>query len=245
MKCLIMAGGFDARPYPSPPVKAKTLITHKGKSLLTHLVEKVPRGIDIMVSVNKRFEQEFRKWLLATHIHAELLMEGSPANARWTGAVSALNMWIRQMAIRDDLLVIGGDNYFEFDLRDFIAASDRVSTLVAVSDIGDVEKAAQFGVVKLADSKIVEFAEKPRGAATSLIAAACYVFPRRVFPLLERYCSEGMQDNLGSFIAHLVAVDEVRAFVFKEQWFDIGSGLLSPPDENTAPDISKTTGYLL
>jgi len=94
---------------------------------------------------------------------------------------------------------------------------------VAVCDSGDKDKASHFGVVELADTKITNFREKPESPSPSLIATACYIFPPDVFPLLERYCSERMPDNLGNFIAYLVASDEVRGFVFKEAWFDIGS----------------------
>jgi glucose-1-phosphate thymidylyltransferase len=223
MKCLIMAGGFDTRIYPFTQSKAKTLITYRGKPLLTHLVEKIPPRIDVMVSINKRFEADFRQWLLRTRTNAELLVEEEAFAGQKTGAVSALNLWIRQMAITEDLLVIGGDNYFEFELRHFITAYDHKHTLVAVCDIGDKDKASHFGVVELADTKITSFREKPESPSTSFIATACYIFPPRVFPLLERYCAERRPDNLGDFITYLVAKDEVRGFVFKEPWFDIGS----------------------
>ena len=63
------------------------------------------------------------------------------------GAVSALNLWVNQKGITEDLLVIAGDNYFEFDLSHFIAVYNGENTLVAICDIGDKNKASHFGVV--------------------------------------------------------------------------------------------------
>jgi len=223
MKCLIMAGGFDTKIYPFTQSKAKALITYRGKPLLTHLIEKIPPRIGVMVSINNRFEADFRQWLLRTKTNAELLVEQQAFAGQKTGAISALNLWIRQMAITDDLLVIGGDNYFEFELCNFITAYDQKHTLVAVCDIGDKDKASHFGVVELTGTKITSFNEKPKLPSTSLIATACYVFPPRIFPLLECYCAERRPDNLGDFIAYLVVNDEVHGFTFKEPWFDIGS----------------------
>ena len=50
MKCLILAGGFGTRLHPLTPHRIKGLLQFKGKPLLTHLVDKIPPGMDIIVS---------------------------------------------------------------------------------------------------------------------------------------------------------------------------------------------------
>ncbi|GAH82859.1 unnamed protein product, partial [marine sediment metagenome] len=111
------------------------------------------------------------------------------------GAVGSLNFWIENKPIVADLLVIAGDNYFEFALAQFIASYDGKHTLVAVYDIGDKGKASQFGVVQLDRHRIAEFQEKPAQPKSSLVATACYIFPQRIFPLLHQYCQWGKRDN--------------------------------------------------
>jgi len=54
MKCLILAGGFGTRLYPLTLNKAKALLEYRGKPLLTHIVDKVPQAMDILVSSNKK-----------------------------------------------------------------------------------------------------------------------------------------------------------------------------------------------
>ena len=139
------------------------------------------------------------------------------------GAVGSLNFWINHKNIAEDLLVIAGDNYFEFDLSKFVTAYNGKNSLVAIYDIGDPQKASQFGVVRLDGYRIAELKEKPTKPRSSLIATACYFFPPRIFPLLSQYCSEGKRDNLGDFISYLIDTDEVRGYLFTELWFDIGS----------------------
>ncbi len=56
-----------------------------------------------------------------------------------------------------------------------------------------------------------------------MISTACYIFPKRVFPLLFSYCAEGKKDNLGGFISYLIDRDEVHTYIFPERWFDVGS----------------------
>ena len=139
------------------------------------------------------------------------------------GAVGALHFWVMEKKINQALLVIAGDNYFGFNLAEFIAAYDGEKPLVAVHDIDDKRAAAQFGVVELKGSRIVEFEEKPAKPKSTLVATAIYIFPPRLFPILAQYCFKEKTDNLGGFISYLVDTDEVNAYVFAEPWLDIGS----------------------
>lgn len=223
MKCLILAGGFGTRLYPLTLNKAKALLEYKGKPIISHIVDKIPQNINIMVNVNKKFEADFRNWQQRINREVEILVEGALSDEQKLGAVGSLNFWIENEPIEEALLVIAGDNYFEFDLAQFIAGYDDKHTLVAIHDIGDKGKATQFGVVQLDGHRIAEFQEKPAKPKSSLVATACYIFPRRVFPLLHQYCQQGKRDNLGSFIAYLADREEVHAYTFTELWVDIGS----------------------
>jgi len=223
MKALILASGFGTRLYPLTLTKAKALLQYKGKALVSHIVDKIPPDIDILVNINEKFESDFRRWQGTLGRKLTLCVEPVFTEEQALGAIGSLDYWIRAENITDDLLVIASDNYFEFDLSRFIAAYDGRNTLVAVYDIGDRSKASQYGVVHLADSRIIELEEKPAKPKSSLVATACYIFPPRIFPVLLECCDQGKRDNLGNFIAHLIEVDEVRAYAFSETWFDIGS----------------------
>ena len=223
MKCLVLAGGFGTRLYPLTTTKAKALLEYKGNPLLTHIVDKVPRNIDILVSCNRKFETDFYRWQENLGRQVEICVEDVWADDQKKGAIGSLHYWISSKGIAEDLLVIAGDNYFEFDLAQFIAAYDGKHALVAVYDIGDKSKASQFGVVQLDKIRIIRFAEKPAKPQSSLVATACYVFPHRILSVLDDYWQLGERDNLGSFIAYLVDREELHAYTFSELWLDIGT----------------------
>lgn len=225
MKCLILAGGFGTRLYPLITNRSKALLEYKGKPLLSHLVDKVPRNIEIMVSTNLKFEADFRQWQQGVDREIDLCVEAIWSDKQKKGAVGSLDFWVITKNISEDLLVMASDNYFEFDLSQFIAAYDGNNTLVAVHDIGDKSRAGQFGVVRLEGDRLAGLEEKPAQPQSSLIATACYIFPPRIFPILKQYCSGGTRDNLGSFISHLIEVDQVHGYTFTEPWFDIGSNV--------------------
>ena len=223
MKCLILASGFGTRLYPLTLNKAKALLDYRGAPLISHVVDKVPSNIEIIIATNKKFENDFSQWLLTTNREVSLCVEPVLTEEQRLGAIGSLHYCIATMGLSEDLLVVGADNYFEFSLSDFISAFDGQTTLVAVHDIGDRSKATQYGVVRLEGNKIVEFEEKPAAPKSSLVATACWILPSRMLPVVEEFTTRGSKDNLGDFITYLVKIDAVQAYVFDELWLDIGS----------------------
>jgi glucose-1-phosphate thymidylyltransferase len=228
MKCLILAGGFATRLYPITINKAKALLEFKGKPVITHVVNKIPRNIDIMVSTNKKFEADFFNWHKTLNRPIEICTEEAVSDEQKKGAVSAIDFWIRNKNISEDLIVIAADNYFEFDLVHLIAKFNGKNVMIAAYDVGDKEKACeigkacQVGLVMLEKNKMIRFDEKPVEATSSIIATGIYILPPRIFPLLSQYCSESKRDNLGNFISYLLGKEEVHAHVFTTTWIDIG-----------------------
>ena len=221
LNCLILAGGFHNRIYSIVGNKPKALLEYKGKPVITYLVERIPENIPILVSTNKKFEADFYRWKKTIDREIEIGIENCWSGQEKIGAVSSIDFWIKQKAIVTDLLVIAGDNYFEFDLSEFITSYDSENPLVAVYNIKDKGKAGQFGVVELKGNRIVRFEEKQENPKTSLVSTGCYIFPSRIFPLLSQLCQQP-KDNLGHFIAYLVEKDSVLGYIFTEPWFDIG-----------------------
>lgn len=223
MKCLILASGFGTRLYPLTLTCAKPLLSYKGKYMINHIVDKIPADIEIFINVNKKFEADFLDWQKKQVREVNICVEDVNSEEERLGAIGSLNYWIKNKSIREDLLLFGSDNYFEFDLAEFMAAYNRNNTLIAVYDVVDPSLATQYGVVKLEDKRIVEFEEKPSHPQSSLVATACYIIPSRVFTAISDFCSGERKDNLGSFVAYLIEGDAVYAYPFSETWIDIGN----------------------
>ena len=239
MRCLILASGFGTRLYPLTRDTAKALIEYKGKPLLTHIVEKIPHNIDILVVTNRKFEMDFRWWRENIDRKVEIGIEDVWTEKEKKGALGSLTFGIEQGNIKEDLLVLASDDYFEFDLSRFIAAYNGRNALVAVHDIGDKKRASQFGVVEVEKGRIVICEEKPIHPNTSLIGVACYLLPPRLLPVLSRYHREHPEvDQLGHFITYLVKCDTVDAYVFTELWMDTAS-ILSSSRQIGTPGESK------
>jgi len=216
-----LASGFGTRLYPLTRDTAKALIEYKGKPLLTHIVERIPHNIDILLVTNRKFESDFLRWQQNMDRRVAIAVEDVWTEKEKKGALGSLTFGIEQESIKEDLLVLASDDYFEFDLSRFIAAYSGDNALVAVHDIGDKKRARQFGVVEVEKGRIVRCEEKPAHPKTSLIGIACYLLPPRLFPVLSRYHHEHPEvDQLGRFITYLVESDTVDAYIFTELWQD-------------------------
>jgi len=75
MKCLILAGGFATRLYPLTINRAKALLAYGGKPVITHILDRIPRGVDVLVSTNKKFEVDFRDWQKTIDRDVEICIE--------------------------------------------------------------------------------------------------------------------------------------------------------------------------
>jgi glucose-1-phosphate thymidylyltransferase len=225
MKSLVLSSGFGTRLYPLTLTVAKGLLEYRGRPLIDYVIDKIPQDLDILVNVNKRFEDDFRRWREGIPRQIKICVEPVYNEEQSLGAIGSITYWIRNENITEDLMVLASDNYFEFDIAKFIGKFNGRNTLVAVRDIGDTSLASQYGVVELNGDRIIKFVEKPPEPKSSLIATACWVLPSRVFPIMLEYSRAGKRDNLGSFITYLIEEvnEEVHAFPFTERWLDIGS----------------------
>ena len=81
--------------------------------------------------------------------------DGTTSNEDRLGAMGDVAFTLERAGIDDDVLVVAGDNLFDYHLSDFTAfwRSKGVASAVAVLDVGDLRLASQYGVVDVADDE--------------------------------------------------------------------------------------------
>ncbi len=231
MKALILAGGYGTRLYPLTIDKPKALLEIAGRAIIDFIVDavlKVPEVDQILVVTNNKFYNDFLDWKknLNSDFNIEIINDKTDTNEKRLGAIKDIELVIKKYKIKDDLLVIGGDNLFEFNLNEFTDKFKILkSHLVGVVDILDVNKATQFGVVKLDNnSKIIEFVEKSLNPPSSLVAACLYLFPKDLLNSIKLYIDEKNNcDAPGKYIQWCINKFNVYGHVFKKSWYDIGT----------------------
>jgi len=223
VKALILAAGYATRLKPLTDDRPKQLLPVGGRPIVDWIVEKLrDAGIeDVHLVTNARFAPQLERWSEANGVTVH--DDGTTTNETRLGAIGDLQF----VDLDDDLLVIAGDNLFDFALADFVEfwrAHDQPASAVAVHDVGTKELARLYGVVAVGeDDRIVDFVEKPADPPSTLIATATYLYPRAHVRLVDTYLADGNPpDQPGNFVAWLQGREPVYAYRFEGGWYDIG-----------------------
>jgi glucose-1-phosphate thymidylyltransferase len=227
MRAVILAAGYATRLAPLTDSIAKQLLPVGGRPMLDWVCDKVEELTgDIHLVTNSRFADDFRRWASGrggVTVHDD----GTGSNDDRLGAIGDIAFVLERTGVDDDLLVIAGDNLFDFGLPAFAAFRETkgVASAVAVYDCGNLELATHYGVIELdEDARIVGFEEKPSEPASTLVATATYLYDREHLPLVERYLAEGnTRDQPGLLVAWLYRREPVYGYAFDGEWFDVGS----------------------
>jgi glucose-1-phosphate thymidylyltransferase len=230
MKAIILAAGYATRLSPLTDSIAKQLLPIGGRPMLDWVCDKVEEVADeIHLVTNTRFAASFEKWGSSREsviVHDD----GTSSNEDRLGAIGDIAFVLERTGIDDDLLLIAGDNLFDFALPNMAAfwemkSAGAPASAVAVYDCGDIELATHYGVVEVdADDRLIGFEEKPSEPASTLAATAAYLYHRAHVPLVGRYLAEGNPpDQPGRLIAWLYPQEPVYGYRFDGEWYDIGS----------------------
>ena len=229
MKAIILAGGYATRLRPLTDDLSKCLLPVGGRPMVDWILDRI-RGVAeidaVHVVTNSRFAADFERWA-APQEGVVVHDDGTSSNEDRLGAIGDVAFTLRQAGIADeDVIVIAGDNLFEYDLQDYVDFWRRkgVASAVAIRDVGDLRLASQYGVVALdADDRVTQLDEKPADPKTTLCATATYIYHRAHLPLVDRYLAEGNPpDQSGSFFEWLCAREPVYGYTFGGYWLDIG-----------------------
>ncbi len=232
MICVILGAGYGTRLRPLTLNFPKALIpvTPSGETILDFLFKKIKKlsRIDevILVSNNFYYEKyiEFRE---KRNLDFEIINDGTNTEEERLGAIGDLSLAINKFNINQDILVLGSDNYFDFSLDEFISFSKNKDIVIGLYDIKDLEKAKNFGVVKIdKENRIISLVEKPKNPQSTLITICIYYFSKKKLPLIldySKYSSLESKDAPGSFFSHICKSEVVYGFIFKGLWYDIGS----------------------
>lgn len=229
MRAIILAGGYAKRLWPLTKNRPKPLLPIGDHCIMDYIVSKVMQveGMEeIIISTNKRFEDNFKDWIKARRLsNIRVSPEPSLKEEEKLGPTKALELILKDSP-RDDYLIAAGDNLFSLDLRDMVAFFRRVKApVVALYEIESRELAKKYACVELGSaSRILGFEEKPDSPRSLLVSTGIYALPWQSFSRLSDYLKEGNPpDPIGKFIGWLAERDVAYGFKFSGYWYDIGS----------------------
>lgn len=237
MKAIVLGAGYATRLYPLTLNTPKALLEVGGKTILERVFESifsVEACTEAIIVSNDKFYPNFCEWVqdmknkpAFSGKNIEVVNDGTTSNDTRLGAIGDIEFAINKYNIEEDMLVLGSDNLFEFDMREFVkfALSKRPSATLALYDIKNLEKASLYGIAVAdeKDSRILDFQEKPKDPKSTLAATAIYFYPKEKMEDFKSYMKSDMpKDAPGNFIKWLNTKESVYGYIFENNWYDIG-----------------------
>jgi len=188
-------------------------------------IDEVDEVDEVHLVTNARFAPDFAEWARDREVHVH--DDGTTSNEDRLGAIGDIAFVAdREGWSGEDVLVVAGDNLFEFSLAEYVDFwRTKDGSAIAVYEHPVQELVREYSVVELdTDSRVAGFEEKPERPETNLIAIATYLYHRAHLALLHAYLADGNPpDQPGNFIAWLQTRAPVYGYRFRGEWVDIGN----------------------
>lgn len=231
MKAIILAAGYATRLYPLTKDKPKPLLEVKGQTILGHILDELHllKELDeVFIVTNDRFFKNFLEWKdnYRGTLKVTIVNDRTKSNEDRLGSLGDIKYVIETMNVQEDVIIVAGDNLFEFSLREMMRLyNEKKKPVVALYDVLDLELAKQYGIVSVDGSKkIIHFEEKPANPKSTLSSTGIYVYPMKTIgKLMEFVEKHGKKDKAGDFLEWLHKEEEVYCHLTKDKWFDIGT----------------------
>ncbi|RKY41598.1 MAG: nucleotidyltransferase family protein [Candidatus Makaraimicrobium thalassicum] len=230
MKGLILAAGYGTRLYPLTLDRPKSLVKVGGQTILERLIRKF-EGLEscdaVYIVTNDKFYDMVVRWIRGRSfsVKLEVTNDLTASNEERLGAIGDINLVLEKEEPCDDILIVAGDNLFEFDMADFVGFARKKGKLsVALYDVKFRKLAQKYGVVSLdAEQRIDDFQEKPQRPQSTLASTGIYYLPGSKLSMIGDYMKTKLEkDAPGNFVKWVSENDEAFGYVFTDGWYDIG-----------------------
>lgn len=229
MHAIILAATYELKHDCHGKEVPLPLLDLHGEPYLTTLVKKItPLAAltRIIVVTNDILKPAIDAWAttVPTQIPVQILGDGTRTPEDRLGAVGDLVFAIEADGIRDDVLVIGGDNWFAYDLGQFLNRAAGHSPAVVLTRLPLGVDSSRFGVVEIDDEcRISSFLEKPSAAGNMPFRASCvYFFAERDLTWFIRFAAENStRCTPGQFFGWLCGRTCVYGVPLDATWYDL------------------------
>ena len=155
IKAILLAAGYATRLYPLTKDKPKPLLEVAGKPIVEHIIEKIEKieEIDeIFIVTNAKFYENFEKWSqgFESAKKIKVINDLTASNEDRLGSLGDVSFVIEQENIKESILIVAGDNLFEFSLKKFVDYhNEHNKSVVALYDVQDRELAKHYVIFSL------------------------------------------------------------------------------------------------
>ena len=227
MEALILAAGYATRLGALTQDRAKPLLPVGSQPMIDYIfcqLAEMPEVRRVSVVTNQKFAAQFADWAAGhgARVPVSVINDGTTTDQDKLGAIGDVRLVLARNCVDDDLLIVAGDNLFDFRLSQFVDFFHGHGTSVGLYDTGNLEIMKQYAEVQLdSSSRVTSFVEKPAAPQSTLAATCIYLWRREHLPLVDTY--DGNLDAPGHYMQWLTKQVPVYGFRIPGRWRDIGN----------------------
>lgn len=230
MKVIILAAGYATRLYPLTENYPKPLLKVGDITIVDRLlndIETIENINEIVLVSNDKFIKHFEKWQeqRKTNIKITIINDYSTDNDNRLGAVKDIMLAIDTLKIKEDILVMAGDNVLDFSLKGFCKyAIEHNASCIMRHFEKDIEKLKKTGVITIDDtSKVISMEEKPQEPKSNYAVPPFYYYVEKDLEKISECIKEGCKtDAPGNLVGLLCQKTTIYAYEMQGKRYDIG-----------------------
>ncbi len=186
MKGIILAGGLATRLRPLTLVTNKHLLPIYNKPMIYYPLEAMKKaGIEeVLLTTSPHHSGDFANLLGGGEEFGLKLLYGVQKNP--TGGIADAIILAEEFAKNEKILIILGDNIFNFDLKRVVEKFKEREKGAIVFGIEKDTDSRQYGVIEIKDGKVISIEEKPENPKSTIAQTGVYMYDQRAFEFIKR-----------------------------------------------------------
>lgn len=187
MKGVILAGGLATRLRPLTLVTNKHLLPIYNKPMIYYPLEAMrDAGIkEVLITTSPHHAGDFANLLSSGEefgLKLYYAIQKSP-----TGGIADGLKLAREFAKNEKILVVLGDNIFNFNLKRTVDKFEKKQKGSVVFGVDMDTQSRQYGVVEIEKSgKVLSIEEKPEAPKSRIAQTGIYMYDNRVFDFIDK-----------------------------------------------------------
>ncbi len=224
MKGMILAGGLATRLRPLTLVTNKHLLPVYNKPMIYYPIEAMQKaGIDeVLLTTSPGHAGQFANLLESGKEFEMRIYYGVQDNPK--GGIADAIMLAKDFAKGDKLLVILGDNIFNFDIKSAVDKFSQKEQGAMVFGVSMPTESRQYGVIETDhEGRVISIEEKPEHPKSDIAQTGIYMYDERVFSFIERLSPSARDELEVTDLNNFYVEEGTMECAIIDWWIDAGT----------------------
>lgn len=224
MKGVILAGGLATRLRPLTSVTNKHLLPIYNKPMIYYPIEAMAKaGIsEILLTSSPDHAGDFENLLKSGEDFGVKLYYAVQDNPK--GGISDAVALAEDFAKKGKILVILGDNIFNFDLKAAVEKFDKTEKGAMVFGVKMPTDSGQYGVIEIdPEGKVISIEEKPQEPKSNIAQTGIYMYDSRVFDFIKNLTPSKRQELEVTDLNNFYVKEGTMTCELIDWWIDAGT----------------------